>query len=99
MRLLILVAVLALSLVAGGGVALAGGDGIVLDASLEAAGPGECSALTKLKYPWLRCQATAAGGTRLAGNNVSNATWENSRRLPRGYEFIEGTGWWGSDLR
>ena len=54
-----------------------------------------CPQLTQIKYPWLRCTTAADGTKSIAGGTVpAIATWENSRQMPLGYEFIEGDGAW-----
>ncbi len=74
---------------AGSGVAL---DGIDLNEPGEAPAEGECSKLVQIKYPFLHC---ANGEIGLADGNAS---WEESRQIPRQGRFIEGNGFWGDEL-
>jgi len=71
-------------------------DGIDLSAPSEPAGEeaeasteGECSRLIQIKYPFLSC---ANGQIGLAD---ADATWENSRQIPRGFDWVEGGGYFG----
>jgi hypothetical protein len=65
---------------------------IDLSQPAEATAPGECPKLIQIKYPFISCKGGAMG---LAGGD---ATWENSRQIPIGSEFVEGNGYWGDDL-
>lgn len=65
---------------------------IDLSQPAEATAPGECPKLIQIKYPFISCKNNVIG---LADGD---ATWENSRQIPVGSEFIEGNGYWGDDL-
>jgi len=67
-------------------------DGIDLSQPAEATAPGECPKLIQIKYPFISCK----GG--VIGLADGDATWENSRQIPIGSEFVEGNGYWGDDL-
>jgi hypothetical protein len=67
-------------------------DGIDLTEPAEAAAEGECPRLIQIKYPFLSCKNGEIG---LADGN---ATWENSRQIPRQSDFMEGNGYWGDEL-
>ena len=67
-------------------------DGIDLSVAAEPTAAGECPRLIQIKYPFLNCHDGEIG---LADGD---ATWENSRRIPIGSEFVEGNGYWGDDL-
>jgi hypothetical protein len=67
-------------------------DGIDLSQPAEATAPGECPKLIQIKYPFISCKEGVIG---LADGD---ATWENSRQIPIGSEFVEGNGYWGDDL-
>jgi hypothetical protein len=67
-------------------------EGIDLTKPAEAAAPGECPKLIQIKYPFISCESGVIG---LADGN---ATWENSRQIPIGSDFVEGNGYWGDDL-
>lgn len=67
-------------------------DGIDLSQPVEAAATGECSKLIQIKYPFVSCE----GG--VIGLADGDATWENSRQIPIGSDFVEGNGYWGDDL-
>jgi len=73
---------------AGSGFAL---DGIDLNEPAEAPAGGECSKLVQIKYPFVRCSDGEIG---LADRNAS---WENTRQIPRQSNFIEGDGYWGPE--
>jgi hypothetical protein len=66
--------------------------GIDLSKPAEATAPGECPKLIQIKYPFISCKEGVIG---LADGD---ATWENSRQIPIGSEFVEGNGYWGDDL-
>jgi hypothetical protein len=63
----------------------------------SAASEGGCPALTAAKYPWLACTAGEKGAVSLA-TKPQEATWENTRNIPKGFDFTEGDGYWGPDL-
>jgi len=65
---------------------------IDLSQPAEATAPGECPRLIQIKYPFISCKNNVIG---LADGD---ATWENSRQIPIGSEFVEGNGYWGDDL-
>ena len=67
-------------------------DGIDLSQPVEATAEGECPKLIQIKYPFVSCEGGVIG---LAGGD---ATWENSRQIPIGSDFVEGNGYWGDDL-
>ncbi len=67
-------------------------DGIDLNKPGEARAEGECSSLVQIKYPFLRCTDGEIG---LADGNAS---WDQNRQIPRQSDFIEGNGFWGSEL-
>lgn len=48
-----------------------------------------CPALTEIKYPFLQC----TDGNLWSVD--SDATWENSRRIPRMSDWTESDGHWG----
>jgi len=66
--------------------------GIDLSKPVEATAPGECPKLIQIKYPFISCK----GG--IIGLADGDATWENSRQIPIGSDFVEGNGYWGDDL-
>jgi hypothetical protein len=67
-------------------------EGIDLSKEAAPAAAGECPALIQIKYPFLSCKSGQIG---LASGN---ATWENSRQIPRQGDFNEGNGYWGDEL-
>ena len=67
-------------------------NGIDLSQPAEATAPGECPRLIQIKYPFISCKSGVIG---LADGD---ATWENSRQIPIGSDFVEGNGYWGDDL-
>lgn len=67
-------------------------DSIDLSVEAEPTAEGECPRLVQIKYPFLDC----ANGQ--IGQSDANETWDNSRRIPIGRAFIEGSGYWGDDL-
>ena len=51
-----------------------------------------CPRLYQIKYPFLAC------GESEVGSPDEEPTWENTRRIPYGFDFTEGDGYWGPDL-
>ncbi len=67
-------------------------DGIDLSSPPEPSAEGECSRLIQIKYPFLGC----ANGQ--IGQSDSDQTWDNSRQIPMGSRFVEGSGYYGDAL-
>lgn len=67
-------------------------DAIDLSEPATPTAEGECSRLVRIKYPLRACAAGELGQTD------ADDTWENSRTIPRGSDFIEGNGFWGDEL-
>ena len=91
---LVLLAVLATVLGSAPAFAL---DSVDLAAKPAAEGDNACPALTQVKYPWLVCKAGAHGAVSLS-TRAHEQTWENTRNIPRGFDFTEGDGYWGPAL-
>lgn len=91
MKLDVVAAVVAAVFLAFPGAALAL-DGIDLSQPPEETAEGECPRLIQIKYPFIRC----ADGQIGVANTYPN--WENTRRIPRGSDFVEGNSYWGDDL-
>lgn len=64
-------------------------DGIDLSEPPAETAEGECSALVQIKYPFLSCMNGEIG------QGDADEDWENSRRMPRQSDWIEGDGYWG----
>ncbi len=69
--------------------------GISLSEPAAATADDECMPLVQIKYPWLNCTTDAHGNKRITNATVAaNASWDDDRQLPLGYEFVEGHGGW-----
>lgn len=74
--------------------------GISLSEPLPETAPDECALLTQIKFPWLVCTTDAEGNKHIVNSTVpANASWEDTRQIPLGYEFVEGDGGWLSITR
>ena len=51
-----------------------------------------CPRLFQIKYPFLVC------GESKGGSPTEEPNWENTRRIPYGFDFTEGDGYWGPNL-
>lgn len=83
---------LAFGLLALSGCAATALEGLDLSSAAAETVPGECSALIKIKYPFLSC----VNGQ--IGQSAANETWESARHMPVQGRWIEGDGYWGETL-
>jgi len=67
-------------------------DGLDLSNPPEDAQDEACPRLFQIKYPFLVC------GDSKAPSPAEQPNWQNTRRIPYGFDFTEGDGYWGPNL-
>jgi hypothetical protein len=74
-------------------------DGIDLRDAATAPAEGECPALVKIRYPFLKCAGTSASAELLQVKPTKLApSWASARQSPRMSDWTESDGYWGPDL-
>lgn len=74
-------------------------DGIDLSNPVPAPAEGECAALVKIKYPFVRCGGSEGAPQLLQARPIqANPTWAAVRQIPIMSAWTEGDGAWGPDL-
>ena len=74
-------------------------DGIDPSDAATAPAAGECPALVKIKYPFLKCSGDDASHTLLQARPPKLApSWASARQSPLMSDWTESDGYWGPDL-
>lgn len=74
-------------------------DAIDLSEPPAAPAAGECPALVKIKYPFLRCTGGGDAPALVQARPLNpNPSWESARQIPRMSDWTESDGTFGPDL-